>query len=71
MSHILLIKCGAKAITKVGQIEGMVTGINIRFDRIQYELTYLFNGEIKVTWFHEEEFDLSADDKIKVGFRTK
>ena len=65
---IELIPCGTLVKLKIGEIDGMITGINIRWDNIQYEVTYYLNGEIKETWFNEFEFTTENNIK-KIGYK--
>jgi hypothetical protein len=67
--EMTLIKCGTKALTKMGHIEGIVTAISIRFNRAQYELSYFHNGEYKTMWMDESEFDVDINEKVTIGFK--
>ncbi|MCH7928694.1 MAG: hypothetical protein IID03_12065 [Candidatus Dadabacteria bacterium] len=37
-------ECGLKVTTVMGGIEGIIIGICIRFNRVQYELSYFEKG---------------------------
>lgn len=64
-----VIKCGTKVLTKIGHIEGMVTAVSIRFESVQYEVSYFHDGDIKTAWVREGEFDVEDGKKIPIGFR--
>ncbi len=68
---MIVIKCGAKATTKMAHIEAIVTAVVIRFNRAQYELSYFHGGEYKTMWMDESEFDIEESEKTKIGFRRK
>jgi hypothetical protein len=65
---IEIIPCGTPAETVVGNIHGQITGITIRFGDVQYELTYVINGEFKNAWLREPEL-IVTEKKNKIGFR--
>jgi len=62
------IQCGHTVMLKIEKIKGMITGICIRFDRIQYEFSYFHNGDIKIIWLSENEFDQIVEKETAVGF---
>jgi len=64
-----LIKCGTKAIIKLGNSEAIITGISIRFSTVSYELSYFINGEYKSTWFNECEFNVDERSNTVIGFK--
>lgn len=67
-----LIKCGTKAFTVMGNIEGIITGINIRGERATYELSYFNNMEYKAIWLDVSEFETfseTTDIDFKVNFK--
>lgn len=64
-------KCGTEVVTKSGKIEAIITAACIRFEKVQYELSYFLNGERKEVWLDEREFTTdSIGNKIPVGFRN-
>lgn len=67
---IEVIECGTIATTKLHEIKGMITACSIRFDKINYEFTYFKDGEQRVIWLHEEEFEKSDHKKINIGFKA-
>lgn len=69
INNMKVYKCGSKAITVVGEIEGIITGINIRFERIQYELSYFQKGEHKSTWLEECEITCKVKERNIIGFK--
>jgi len=61
--------CGTIIKTYVGNIEGMITCISIRFEKITYEISYFYNGEQKVIWMNENEFSAGkVNSKQEIGF---
>jgi len=60
--------CGTKVNLVMGNIQAMITGVSIRFDKVNYEVSY-FNGlEQKCIWVYEQEF--TTDVKTKnVGYK--
>ena len=68
-NYIEVVKCGTKATTKMSQIEGIVTGISIRFNRATYEISYFHNGEYKSVWLDESEFEIGECLKGRIGFK--
>lgn len=46
----------------------MVTAACIRFGGVNYELTYILNGEPKTIWAFEQEFETDVERK-KIGFK--
>lgn len=57
-------QCGTMVIISIGKTEGMITGVNIRFDSISYEITYFYDGEHKTVWLREQEFTTEGIKKI-------
>jgi hypothetical protein len=65
-----IFQCGIMVSTKLGKIEAIITAVLIRFGRIQYELSYIYNGEYKTMWMDECEFDIKSDlEKAQIGFK--
>lgn len=64
---LLLFPCGTLVKSKYGNIEGMITCQNIRFDKVQYEVSYFNNGEQKAIWMNENEFTTDVK-KYAIGF---
>lgn len=62
--------CGSIVKTKLSKIEGMITCQSIRFDKIQYEISYFLNGEQKTIWMNENEFEVNIEREI-IGFIKK
>lgn len=61
--------CGAEVILKrVPEVPGNITGIMIRFDYVQYEVTYYVQGvQYKVM---VDECEIIKDSKrIKLGYK--
>jgi hypothetical protein len=70
MNELMLFPCGTTVTTKYGRIEGMITAQSIRFDRVQYEISYFDSGDHKTVWMNEFEFETEADKK-SIGFKNK
>lgn len=67
---IFLLDCGTNVETIVGKFYGIITGINIRFDRIQYEVSYCVDSDIKTIWLTENEVNVSSkSEKQKIGYK--
>lgn len=65
-----VIPCGTIVKTKYGNIEGMITCISIKFDKVLYEVSYFLNGDQKTVWMNEPEFEPSiVQDKSTIGFK--
>jgi len=64
-----LYSCGSKVVTKLSNIEAIITGISIRFNAVSYELSYFINAEYKQVWLNECEFNISDKEVKRIGFR--
>jgi hypothetical protein len=72
MNELFIIPCGTIVIIKLAHIEGIITCVAIRFDNIQYEITYYLGGEQHCIWAREPEFELAKNvKKIKIGLRNE
>lgn len=69
MRHISIYRCGETVKTKNGGVEGMITCSSIRFDRVQYEISYFLLGDQKTIWMHEEEFTIASKKTVSIGFK--
>jgi len=52
---------GTKIKTKVGGVEGMVTGVSIRGSSVYYDVTYFAGGLHKNTWMYGFEIEPLVD----------
>ncbi len=68
MDGINVFQCGTKVDTKIGKIQGMITCSSIRFDKVQYEITFNNDGKFETVWMNEEEFETIAI-KQTIGFK--
>ena len=66
---LLAYPCGSTITTKLGKLEGMITGVIIRFDKIMYEVTILIGGEPKTFTYYEAEFDTEFK-KQSIGYKS-
>lgn len=62
-------KCGTNVLTKLGKVEGIITEVCIRFDSVQYGVSYFKDSEYKTVWLNENEFETDSKQKNKVGFK--
>lgn len=62
--------CGSEVRTKLGNNNGVITAVCIRFQGVQYEITYFFQGEYKVVWMNESEFLVDCGNKSGIGFKN-
>jgi hypothetical protein len=70
MKGLKIFPCGTVVYIKMGQLEGMITAVVIRFDRIMYEVRYFLGGEEISLLLNEEEFQPSDDVKKKhIGYK--
>jgi len=66
---VTILKCGIEVMTKLNSIQGIITGISIRFNTVSYEISY-FNGlEYKQIWMNEVEFSTKHTKKQTIGFK--
>lgn len=68
MEKILIYPCGINVCTRTGSLLGLITCSSIRFDKIQYEITYLNDGKFETVWMNENEFR-SEGEKQYIGFK--
>lgn len=54
-----------------GGIKAIVTAATIRFDKIQYEVSYFYEGEYKTAWLDKEEFTIDQQPVKSIGFRQQ
>lgn len=54
---------------KVSGIKGMVTGILIRKNDIEYSIRYVKNGEPEIVWLYDFEIELNV--QVKAGFNKE
>lgn len=65
-----ILKCGLEVELKNTKIIAIITACCIRFDKVNYEVSY-FNGlEYKSIWVNEKEFN--AENKLtdKLGYKN-
>ena len=63
------VKCGTLVIIKLANIKGMITCMSLRFDKVTYEITYWDGADQKTIWVNENEFEVSAPELTKIGFK--
>ena len=61
--------CGISVKSKIGYVEGIITAVSIRFDNIQYEVSYFTDNEYKSAWLNESEFT-TENQKHSIGFKS-
>ena len=62
--------CGIIVQMKLNKTYSMITAASIRFESVQYELTYFHNGEVKTVWCNEKEFEHQLNCKEDIGFKS-
>ncbi len=62
-------KMGQRIKTKIGSIEGFVTGVCMRSD-VMYEISYFVSAEHKQIWLYEFEFEPTSNKK-QAGFNRQ
>lgn len=65
-----VIPCGTIVKTTIGGIVGMITGVCIRFDDIQYEISYFAADEEKCIWMRPQQFVTDQLRPSIVGFKS-
>jgi len=66
MTEIQIFPCGTKVKPFLLGIEGMITSINICFDKVRYEISYFVGGKQESIWMNESEFELAKFQKLKL-----
>jgi hypothetical protein len=64
------IPCGTIVKTVIGNIVGMITGVCIRFDDVQYELSYFSGDEEKSIWMRPQQFVVNHFSANTIGFNA-
>ncbi len=64
-----ILSSGTIVKTKMGNIEGIITGATIRFNNVSYEISYFMDGEYKEAWLNEVEFTIDNIERQKIGFK--
>jgi hypothetical protein len=63
---------GTEVKTRIGDVAGMITATEIRYNHIRYEITY-FNPADNTfisSWHHESELEVSKKvEKKQIGFK--
>lgn len=63
-------KCGSKAKTVLGEIQGIITAILIRFGKVQYEFVYFTDGKRYSEWMEQCELDFDeSSERITIGYK--
>ena len=68
-NEIKVFDCGTRVVIKLGNLEGLITGISIRFGKASYDISYCINGQYKNIWMYEQEFTASDPCMVKIGFK--
>jgi hypothetical protein len=70
MTDITVYKCGNEVKIKKIDLNGFITGINIRDNRIMYEVSYFMNNTYCAHWFCEYELLFSvSNETMTIGFK--
>jgi hypothetical protein len=66
---MLIIKHGTRILTNIGNIDGIITGVTIRQNYEQYEVSYFSEGTYKTCWLTPSEFSINGKYiKQRIGF---
>lgn len=62
--------CGTRVVTKVGNKEGMICEICIKFDSVIYGIKHIKDGGFDVDFFKPEEFVvMDPEQRNQIGFK--
>lgn len=66
-----VIKCGTGVQLIHGNIEGMITAFVVRFDKVEYEVSYFDStkNEVVKTWVNEAEILDGTKNRVTIGFK--
>ena len=68
MKELKILSCGTLVRTKLGLIDGIITGISIRFGAVAYEISYFCDGKGLTLWMNEAEFSTNSKHST-IGFK--
>ncbi len=63
-------KSGQRVKTVIGGIEGIVVGVCIRGNNLEYHIHYFSQGEHKSVWMFDCEIEPVVITKQKAGFKN-
>jgi len=65
-------QCGTLVTITLGQIPGVITAAEIRYETVNYEVSYFINGEYRCGFMHPSNFSVNDNQKPaeKVGFKN-
>lgn len=61
--------CGTNVTSKLSNVNGIITGLSIRFANVSYEISYFSGHDYKQIWLYECEFTTTTT-KEQIGFKT-
>lgn len=64
-----IVPCGTQVTSKLSNVNGIITGISLRFNNISYEVSYFSGHEYKQIYMYECEFTTTTS-KETIGFKT-
>jgi hypothetical protein len=67
--ELIVYRCGSKVLINDINIQGYITGISIRDNRVMYEISYFLNNTYLSTWFYDYQFCFDNIEKMKIGFK--
>lgn len=70
MDKIEIHPCGTKVFLKTGGAEGYISEVSIKFDNVQYFISYWNNG-VQTCWVNEKEFSTTNQYKTEIGFKNE
>ena len=63
-----VLQCGTEVQTKIDKLNAIITGVCIRHDSIDYNVSYFHNGEHKDVWLYEDELIIKDHKSLNIGF---
>jgi hypothetical protein len=70
MTCIEAFPCGTLITTKIGKVQAMITAATIRFNSVNYEVSYFLDHEYKSAWLNESEFSTDGEKTMEIGFKS-
>ena len=63
-------RTGTKVTTNVGNVDAVITAVELRSECITYELTYFIDNDFKKVWMSESQFQHQENAKKQtIGFK--
>jgi hypothetical protein len=68
MSETTIYKCGTNVLTVVGNKSGIISEVSIKYNIIQYNISYYEGNEFKSVWLPEQELIVNGE-KQRIGYK--